>query len=176
MNCRITSLLNVLPFTDKLHWLWYQSCSLLWTSFDTQWNEQPLGNVRRQFEAFHLKSHFYPFVRDERSWYLLSYQVYWLGPMCGGIAAALIYDFLLYPRTQNFRTRWYVLLRGPEDENYAHEIIEEDSSNPASTQWPKHWITWIILALSTYINHKCFTKMLSNACWLSFFDFLWLSS
>uniref|UniRef100_A0A667ZKW5 Aquaporin 1a (Colton blood group), tandem duplicate 2 n=1 Tax=Myripristis murdjan TaxID=586833 RepID=A0A667ZKW5_9TELE len=31
--------------------------------------------------------------------------VYWLAPMCGGIAAALIYDFLLYPRTHDFSTR-----------------------------------------------------------------------
>ncbi|XP_035527303.1 aquaporin-1-like [Morone saxatilis] len=64
--------------------------------------------------------------------------VYWLGPMCGGTAAALIYDFLLCPRMQNFRTRWNVLLNGPEDENDAGEIIREGNSSPGPSQWPKN--------------------------------------
>ncbi|XP_044076353.1 aquaporin-1-like [Siniperca chuatsi] len=64
--------------------------------------------------------------------------VYWLGPMCGGIAAALIYDFLLYPQTQNFSTRMYILLNGPQDENDAVEITGEGSSSPGPSQWPKH--------------------------------------
>nr|AMA22613.1 aquaporin 1ab [Anabas testudineus] len=64
--------------------------------------------------------------------------VYWLGPMCGGIAAALIYDFLLYPRKPNFRTRWYVLVHGPEDEDPATEVTAEDGAHPGSPLWPKH--------------------------------------
>ncbi|XP_028282627.1 aquaporin-1-like [Parambassis ranga] len=64
--------------------------------------------------------------------------VYWLGPMSGGIAASLIYDFLLYPRTHSFRSRIDILLNGPEDENNAAEISEEDSCTPGPSQWPKH--------------------------------------
>ncbi|XP_070775530.1 aquaporin-1-like [Enoplosus armatus] len=64
--------------------------------------------------------------------------VYWLGPMCGSIAAALIYDLLLYPRTPNLSTRWYVLLNGPENENDAVEITGEGNSSPGQSQWPKH--------------------------------------
>ncbi|XP_060900922.1 aquaporin-1-like [Labrus mixtus] len=63
--------------------------------------------------------------------------VYWLGPMCGGIAASLIYDFLLYPRTNTLRSRRNVLLHGPEDENDDAEIIEGGNSNPGPSQWPK---------------------------------------
>lgn len=40
-------------------------------------------------------------------------QVYWVGPMCGGMAAALIYDFLLYPKTADFPDRMRVLVSGP---------------------------------------------------------------
>lgn len=93
------------------------------------------------------------FHQAKWSWSLLSPQVYWLGPMCGGIAAALIYDFLLYPRKPNFRTRWYVLVHGPEDEDPATEVTAEDGAHPGSPLWPKHWITWVsILCLSTYIK------------------------
>ncbi|GAA6234098.1 aquaporin-1-like [Lates japonicus] len=63
--------------------------------------------------------------------------VYWLGPMCGGIAASLIYDFLLYPRLANLRTRKNVLLHGPEDENDAVEETAEDNGSPGPSQWPK---------------------------------------
>uniref|UniRef100_A0A3B3ZH51 Uncharacterized protein n=1 Tax=Periophthalmus magnuspinnatus TaxID=409849 RepID=A0A3B3ZH51_9GOBI len=35
--------------------------------------------------------------------------VYWVGPMCGGVAAALIYDFLLYPKFDDFPERMKVL-------------------------------------------------------------------
>nr|XP_046264703.1 aquaporin-1-like [Scatophagus argus]XP_046264704.1 aquaporin-1-like [Scatophagus argus] len=64
--------------------------------------------------------------------------VYWLGPMCGGVAAALIYDFLLYPRMQNLRRRRDVLLHGQADENDASETVQEDNSNPGPSHWPKH--------------------------------------
>ncbi|KAM6989783.1 aquaporin FA-CHIP-like [Tautogolabrus adspersus] len=62
--------------------------------------------------------------------------VYWLGPMCGGIAAAVIYNFLLYPRTNTLRSRRNVLLHGAEDENDV-EIIEGGNSSPGPSQWPK---------------------------------------
>ncbi|XP_076828591.1 aquaporin-1-like [Brachyhypopomus gauderio] len=39
--------------------------------------------------------------------------VYWVGPMCGGVAAALIYDFLLYPKMNDFPERMRVLFSGP---------------------------------------------------------------
>jgi|ERR1712142_232923 len=39
--------------------------------------------------------------------------VYWVGPMCGGVAAALIYDFLLYPKFDDFPDRLKVLVSGP---------------------------------------------------------------
>ncbi|XP_076601728.1 aquaporin-1-like [Chaetodon auriga] len=38
--------------------------------------------------------------------------VYWVGPMCGGVAAALMYDFLLYPKTDDFPKRMKVLVSG----------------------------------------------------------------
>nr|WFZ92444.1 aquaporin-1ab1 [Hippoglossus hippoglossus] len=63
--------------------------------------------------------------------------VYWLGPMCGGMAASLIYDFLLYPRTPNLRTRGQVLLHGPQEENRAAELTGEDNGSPGPSQWPK---------------------------------------
>lgn len=40
-------------------------------------------------------------------------QVYWVGPMCGGVAAALIYDFLLSPKFDDFPGRMKVLVSGP---------------------------------------------------------------
>ncbi|KAF6724415.1 Aquaporin-1 [Oryzias melastigma] len=39
--------------------------------------------------------------------------VYWVGPMCGGVAAALIYDFLLSPKFDDFPDRMKVLVSGP---------------------------------------------------------------
>ncbi|XP_051555585.1 aquaporin FA-CHIP-like [Myxocyprinus asiaticus] len=39
--------------------------------------------------------------------------VYWVGPMCGGVAAALVYDFLLYPKLDDFPDRVRVLVSGP---------------------------------------------------------------
>uniref|UniRef100_A0A672G0J9 Aquaporin FA-CHIP-like n=1 Tax=Salarias fasciatus TaxID=181472 RepID=A0A672G0J9_SALFA len=36
--------------------------------------------------------------------------VYWVGPMCGGVAAALIYDFLLSPKFDDFPERMKVLV------------------------------------------------------------------
>ncbi|XP_055722223.1 aquaporin FA-CHIP-like [Salvelinus fontinalis] len=39
--------------------------------------------------------------------------VYWVGPMSGGVAAALVYDFLLYPKSEDFPERMKVLVSGP---------------------------------------------------------------
>ncbi|KAM9331715.1 aquaporin-1-like [Pholidichthys leucotaenia] len=39
--------------------------------------------------------------------------VYWVGPMCGGVAAALIYDFLLSPKFDDFPDCMKVLLSRP---------------------------------------------------------------
>lgn len=33
--------------------------------------------------------------------------------MCGGVAAALVYDFLLYPKFDDFPERMKVLVSGP---------------------------------------------------------------
>ncbi|XP_041659447.1 uncharacterized membrane protein C977.17-like isoform X1 [Cheilinus undulatus] len=63
--------------------------------------------------------------------------VYWLGPMCGGVAAALLYDFILYPRTVNLRSRRNVLLHGPEDDTNETEVTEGGNSSPGPSQWPK---------------------------------------
>ncbi|XP_029380080.1 aquaporin FA-CHIP-like [Echeneis naucrates] len=42
--------------------------------------------------------------------------VYWVGPMCGGVAAALIYDFMLSPKMDDFPDRMKVLVSGPTDD------------------------------------------------------------
>jgi aquaporin-1 len=41
------------------------------------------------------------------------WQVYWVGPMSGGVAAALVYDFLLFPKSEDFPERMKVLVSGP---------------------------------------------------------------
>ncbi len=52
--------------------------------------------------------------------------------MCGGVAAALVYDFLLYPKLDNFPDRMRVLVSGPAtdydvngDESPAVEMISK---------------------------------------------------
>lgn len=87
--------------------------------------------------------------------------------MCGGIAAALIYDFLLYPQSRNFSTRRNILLHGPEHENYAAEPIREDNSSPGPSQWPKHWTTCDISALLWFAD-MCVFKLLSSGVYLTF--------
>ncbi|KAM9845485.1 aquaporin FA-CHIP-like [Aulostomus maculatus] len=42
--------------------------------------------------------------------------VFWVGPMCGGVAAALVYDFLLSPKFDDFPERMKVLVSGPAGE------------------------------------------------------------
>lgn len=149
---------DLLPFTDKFHWMWNQSCSLLWSGCDKRWNEESLGNFSKQFEALSLKGFSFFLSKEECVWSVLSFQIYWLGPMCGGTAAALIYDFLLYPRTPNLRTRGNVLLHGQQDENNAAEITgvdNDDNGSPGPSQWPKHWSachTLAFLSVGTVIN------------------------
>ncbi|XP_075953961.1 aquaporin-1-like [Anarhichas minor] len=41
--------------------------------------------------------------------------VYWAGPMSAGVVAALLYNYLLAPRDEDFSIRRNVLLNGPED-------------------------------------------------------------
>ncbi|KAM6948706.1 aquaporin-1a.2 [Aplochiton taeniatus] len=63
--------------------------------------------------------------------------VYWLGPLLGGIAAALIYDFLLYPRRDEFSKRRNVLMTGSEPESAASGLIQRGSSSPGPAPWPR---------------------------------------
>ncbi|XP_006634313.1 aquaporin FA-CHIP [Lepisosteus oculatus] len=42
--------------------------------------------------------------------------VYWVGPMCGGVAAALVYDFLLFPKSDELPDRMRVLVNGQDGE------------------------------------------------------------
>ncbi|XP_077415032.1 aquaporin FA-CHIP-like [Vanacampus margaritifer] len=53
--------------------------------------------------------------------------VYWVGPMCGGVAAALIYDFLLSPKFDDFPERIRVLVNGPVGD------YDVNGANDAST-------------------------------------------
>lgn len=57
--------------------------------------------------------------------------------MCGGLVAALIYDFLQGPRVRNFRTRLNVLRSGAEEENNTADLGTEGSVRPGPSQWPK---------------------------------------
>jgi len=58
--------------------------------------------------------------------------------MCGGMTASFIYDFLLYPRDDNLRTRMYILRNGRDEENIADETIAGDNNDAGPSQWPKH--------------------------------------
>lgn len=60
--------------------------------------------------------------------------------MCGGIAASLIYDFLLYPQTRNFSSRIGILVHGPQEEYV--EINGEENNSPGPSHWPKQWTMW----------------------------------
>ncbi|XP_074544093.1 aquaporin-1-like [Halichoeres trimaculatus] len=69
--------------------------------------------------------------------YMKNHWVYWLAPMCGGLAAALLYDFLLYPRTNDLRTRRNMFLYGSEDGIDGAEVTGGGNSSPEPSQWPK---------------------------------------
>uniref|UniRef100_A0A672GPC4 Aquaporin 1a (Colton blood group), tandem duplicate 2 n=1 Tax=Salarias fasciatus TaxID=181472 RepID=A0A672GPC4_SALFA len=55
--------------------------------------------------------------------------VYWLAPLCGGMAASLIYDFMIFPQARNLRSRASVLLNGPEDRNNLMEAGPRATEN-----------------------------------------------
>lgn len=50
---------------------------------------------------------------------LASPQVYWVGPMIGGAAGAILYDFMLFPRMRGLSERLATLKgsRPPESDN-----------------------------------------------------------
>lgn len=95
-------------------------------------------------KTFFLFFFYYYLVRQHNTpkliFFSLLFQVYWLGPMCGGVAAALIYDFLLCPRSHSLNSRWQVLANGPESENYAAVSTREGNVSPGPSQWPK-WVS-----------------------------------
>uniref|UniRef100_A0A8C6T8J0 Aquaporin 1a (Colton blood group), tandem duplicate 2 n=1 Tax=Neogobius melanostomus TaxID=47308 RepID=A0A8C6T8J0_9GOBI len=66
---------------------------------------------------------------------MANHWVYWLGPMCGGITAAFIYDLILAPRSPSLSARRDILLNGPvEDTN---DNLIRDGGSPGPSQWPK---------------------------------------
>ncbi|KAM8838548.1 aquaporin-1-like [Synchiropus picturatus] len=52
--------------------------------------------------------------------------VYWVGPMCGGVGAALMYDFLLSPKFDDFPERMKVLVTGVTED---YELNGVDITN-----------------------------------------------
>ena len=99
--------------------------------------------------------------------------MYWLGPMCGGIAASLLYDFLFYPRSDNFSNRWNVLSSGEEVETAAPDVSVDGSSSPVPSQWPRHWgsvfglVIWsaVDVLLIAGMEYECaLTVYLCRAC------------
>ncbi|KAK7945383.1 hypothetical protein WMY93_001111 [Mugilogobius chulae] len=61
--------------------------------------------------------------------------VYWLGPMCGGIAAAFIYDLILSPRSPSLSRRRDILFNGTDDDVDDNLMREAEMAGPS--QWPK---------------------------------------
>lgn len=77
--------------------------------------------------------------------------------MCGGIAASLIYDFLLYPQTRNFSSRIGILVHGPQEEYV--EINGEENNSPGPSHWPKQWTMWNFSILFIFLLY--FKKAIS---------------
>nr|ADK87346.1 aquaporin-1b [Heteropneustes fossilis] len=61
--------------------------------------------------------------------------VYWAGPLCGGVIAALLYDFILFPRGSDFLARLKVLCHGAEALDAETEPLLEGGAPEA--QWEK---------------------------------------
>lgn len=60
--------------------------------------------------------------------------------MIGGVAAALVYDFLLYPKKESFGKRMKVLKGTADPDASATEpLIEPRTSRSGSGQWPRPW-------------------------------------
>ncbi|XP_036377105.1 aquaporin FA-CHIP-like [Megalops cyprinoides] len=57
--------------------------------------------------------------------------VYWVGPMCGGVAAALVYDFLLCPKVDDLPERIKVLVSGPGGE---YDVARPDDTVEMSSK------------------------------------------
>ncbi|KAG2458189.1 AQPA protein, partial [Polypterus senegalus] len=51
--------------------------------------------------------------------------VFWVGPMIGGVMAALVYDFILYPKTEDLPDRMKVLMNGQDGE---YDINDTDET------------------------------------------------
>ncbi len=66
-------------------------------------------------------------------WFLYCFQVYWVGPMCGGVAAALVYDFLLYPKLDDFPDRMRVLVSGPATD------YDVNGDDPPAVEMTSKW-------------------------------------
>lgn len=60
------------------------------------------------------------------------FQVYWAGPMAGGIVAALLYDLLLFPKNGDLPKRLKVLCHG--DCEGEHEPLLDGAEGE---QWAK---------------------------------------
>ncbi|KAK1173875.1 aquaporin FA-CHIP-like [Acipenser oxyrinchus oxyrinchus] len=59
-------------------------------------------------------------------WEFEDHWVFWVGPMVGGVAAALVYDFILYPKPDHLPDRLKVLVNG--------QTGEYDVSSPADNR------------------------------------------
>ncbi|KAJ8337360.1 hypothetical protein SKAU_G00385800 [Synaphobranchus kaupii] len=59
--------------------------------------------------------------------------VYWVGPISGGLVAALVYDYLLHPKLGDLTERLKVLCYGPEDAPAQEPLLEGCSA----AQWTK---------------------------------------
>ncbi|XP_060772306.1 aquaporin-1-like [Neoarius graeffei] len=60
--------------------------------------------------------------------------VFWAGPLCGGGVAALLYDFVLFPRGSDFVGRFKVLCYGTEPLNTEAEPLLEDGAPVAQSE------------------------------------------
>ncbi|XP_030630647.1 aquaporin-1a.2 [Chanos chanos] len=63
--------------------------------------------------------------------------VYWVGPLCGGVVAALLYDFLLYPKKEDYKKRMDVLKGGSESQDTLEQSGLIEGSSSSSSQWPR---------------------------------------
>lgn len=68
------------------------------------------------------------------NWFL-HLQVFWAGPLCGGVVAALLYDFALFPRGSDMAGRLKILCHGAEASDEETEPLLEGGA-PAA-QWEK---------------------------------------
>lgn len=79
------------------------------------------------------------------------FQVYWVGPMCGGVAAALVYDFLLYPKLDDFPDRVRVLVSGPATD-YDLNVTNDPRAVEMSAKWYEYLVYDILQDHKTSVN------------------------